>query len=548
MSVFGSVLGAMMISACATEAVAPPERGDRDENDTGEAVEQAHRVVGHVSGVADVSARVILGNDRFLESAEVVNGRFEIANVPDGTYFAKLEVAGYATSTTQQVIVLDGAARIELAATPLDGVGFRYQWHEDASRGGHEVSSDMAPESAPARQLFDHYGITLSDEGQPWTQEHAARLLQMMRAVPQPVRAVSQRYWIKPSSWMLFSGGPDDLDVTRTPSSDTIRISTAAFSATDPQMTTVEGEHDAYFAMRLHRAIVRYVTNDGVNKVAVDRILAERYGVTTTVADYATLTASTTSETASSFQPFTPGELVDLISMFEEMPSGFHAIPDLRTVVRRKDGLESPAVAWTTAGYLELTTAAFAGNRNEAHHALIREKARFFMTPTLEAEWSNMGTNEALPDAIADYVRAPQLVRDRSEAGFALIRDRIMHGELALDPDAKRPGQIVDVNVRSYDQGDVGTRVVVELGLRTDALTFTGASSAAILMYSETGSSVLMWLSPVNESGSVVRGELSLVAPVQGGFWRPDQVVVRDQNNTVATQSVFDVGWKLFVD
>ena len=156
--------------------------------------------------------------------------------------------------------------------------------------------------------------------------------------------------------------------------------------------------------------------------------------------------------------------------------------------------------------------------------------------------------DQTLPDAIADYVRAPQLVRDRSTAGFELIRDRIMHGELALDPDARRPGQIVDVTIRSYDQGDVGTRIIVELGLRTDDLRFTGASSAAIWLYSETGSSVLMSLSPVTESGSVVRGELTLVAPVQGGFWRPDQIIVRDQSDTLATHSVFDVGWKLFVD
>lgn len=541
--VFGRVVSSMLISACTADAVAPQEP---DDPETGEIVEQARRVVGRVSGLAaDVAARVILGNDKFLDSALVVDGRFELANVPDGTYFAKLDVAGYATSATQLVTVRDGAGRIDLSATALADPGFHYAWNEDTSRGGHELSSDMAPESAPARHLLDHYNIRLSDEGQPWTQEHAARLLQMMRAVPQQVRAVSQRYWLKPSSWMLSSGGVDDLDVTRTPSGDTIRISTAAFSDADPQVISIDGQRDAYFAKRLHRAVVRYVTYDGTASWAVDQILAQRYGLTTAVADYATLTASTTHETAASFQPFSPGELVDLISMFEEMPEGFRAIPGLKTIVRRKDGGESPAHAWTTAGYLEVTAQAFAGSRNDTHHALVREKARFFVTPTLEAAWSRMGMEEALPEAVADYVHAPELVRDRSIEGFELIRDQIM---LGLERSTKRAGQIVNVAIRAIDQPEIGTHITVELGLRTDELSFTGASSGAIWIYSQTGSSVLMPLAPMNASGSVVRGELALAPPVQGGFWRPDQIVVRDLSGNAVTHSVFDVGWKLFTD
>lgn len=546
---FRCVLSSMLISACATDPVASPEPDDRDETDMGEAVEQARRVVGRVTGLgADVSARVILGNDTFLDSTPVVDGYFELDSVPDGTYFAKLDVIGYTTSATQLVTVRDGAGRIDLSATPLEDRGFRYAWNEDASRGGHELSSDLAPESAPARHLLDHYNVLLSDEGQPWTQEHAARLLQMMRAVPQPIRSVSQRYWIKPSTWMLFSGGVDDLEVTRTAARDTIRISMDAFSDADPQMTAIDGQQDAYFAKRLHRAIVRYVTNDGATKAAVNKILTQRYGVTTAVADYAALTASTTQETATSFQPFTPGELVDLISMFEEMPQGFHAIPGLTTVVRRKDRVSPAATAWTTAGYIEVTAAAFTESRDDAHHALVREKARFFVTPTLETAWSAIGLEETLPEAIANYVQAPELMRTRSTEAFQLIRDRIMHGEVELDPDSKRAGQIVHVEIRTFDQPDVGTRIIVDLGLRTDALSFTGAASAAIRIYSETGSSVVLALEPMTESGSIVHGELVLAASQDGGFWRPDQIVIRDHAGTAVAHNVFDVGWKLFID
>lgn len=547
---FRCVLTSLVFSACAADAVPPlDERDQRDDRGTGEAVEQVGRVSGRVSGLsANTPARVILGNDSFLDSTAVVDGRFELRNVPDGTYFAKLDVAGYATSATQPVIVRDGAGNIELVATALDDDAFAFAWAEDESRGGHEHSSDIAPHSAAAQNLLDHYNIALSDAEQPWTQEHAARLLRMMRAVPQQVRSVSQRYWLQPSTWTLSAGPADDLVVARATRGNTVRISADAFSDTDPQMIALEGQRDAYFAKRLHRAVVRYVTHDGTASAAVERILAQRYGVTTSVADYSVLTASTTRETATSFQAFPPSELVDLISMFEEMPTGFHAVAGLTTVVRRADAGESPVRAWTTAGYLELTDAAFAGSREDSHQAMVREKARFIVTPTLEAGWSALGITEPLPEMIAEYMGAPDVVRDRSLAGFELIRDQIMQGGLTLDPAATWAGQVVSVAIRAVDQPDVGKRIVVELGLRTDATLFTGASSAAIRLYSESGSTAIVMLSPLTESGSVVRGELVLRAPIDAGFWRPDQIVVRDSSGKPLVHSVFDVGWKLFID
>ncbi len=540
-----SVLASMVFSACAADPVAAPDddRNDRDERGAEEGVHQPGRVIGRVSGLtAGAPARVILGNDSFLDSAEVVAGELEFRDVPDGTYFAKLDVTGHVSSETQLVTVRDGAGRIDLTTTPLAG-GFRFSWTEDASRGGREGSSDIAPHSAAAQQLFDHYNIALSDAGQPWTQEHAARLLRMMRAVPQQVRSVSQPYWLKPSTWTL-SAGADDLQVTRTAALDTIRISSSAFSDAEPSMVAPEGQRDAYFSKRLHRAVVRYVTNEGTSAPAVARILTQRYGVTTTVADYTRLTT----EPATSFQAFAPTELVDLISTFEEMPDGLHAVDGLTTLVRRTTGGTAPVLAAPQRGYLELTEAAFRQGRAELHHALVREKARFVVTPELEAAWSSVGMDATLVDAIADYVSAPAEMRDRSAPAFELIRDQIMTGGLELDPDPTWPGQITGVAISVVDQPDVGQRLTVELDLRTDATTFTGASSAAIRMYSLSGSSVVMALEPVTESGSVVRGEIVLRAPMQSGFWRPDQIVIRDHGGMPLVHSAMDLGWKLFIE
>src|SRR5688500_14208134 len=119
---FRCVLTSLVFSACAADAVPPlDEPGERDQLGTGGADGHVGRVLGRVSGLdPNTPARVILGNDSFLDSTAVIDGRFELGSVPDGTYFAKLDVAGYASSATEPVIVRNGAGRVELAATALD--------------------------------------------------------------------------------------------------------------------------------------------------------------------------------------------------------------------------------------------------------------------------------------------------------------------------------------------------------------------------------------------------------------------------------------------
>ena len=42
------------------------------------------------------------------------------------------------------------------------------------------------------------------------------------------------------------------------------------------------------------------------------------------------------------FQQFTPEELLDILAMYEEMPSGYHKIEGFNYIIRRKTGLPHP--------------------------------------------------------------------------------------------------------------------------------------------------------------------------------------------------------------
>jgi len=467
---------ALLLSACATdgEISGGPAR-DVDFDVQGVGGHDVARVTGVVQGVSE--GRVVLGNDTWLESREISGGGgFAFEGVPDGTYFAKLEIAGYAT-TTQTVTVTGGAATVTLTATPLPTGAFFYQWSRDASRGGHEQGSAIGTAKATLR---DAYAIELSDEDQAWTDEHAARLLQTLRTVPQPASAAFAPTPLAPTTWVLASGA-----FART--GDVIHVPATSFA-------TRSGGR--FYARNLHTEIVRVVTHDGRDRTAVDRILAERYGVRAWLFDNA--------------------EIVELISRFEDMPARLRAMSSLKTVIRRIGG--APARASVSDGYLEIADTSFTIDRADAQHALVREKARFVVTPELQLAW---GAGD-LAEAIADYVITPNAMSPEASA---------MMSGLQLEPE--RP--ITNVAIQAKER-----TVTVELGL-----SGAGASSAAIYLFNEAGYYTFLSLNPTTAAGEIVRGEVTLP---QGGTWRPDVIVLRDRLGVPSVRDLSEAGWKLEVE
>ena len=170
-------------------------------------------------------------------------------------------------------------------------------------------------DDSSALQLEREYGILLvnGDTG-TWTQEHAYRLLETMKAIP-------RHYWITGQGrWALTSAHvPNDIWITGGGVQDNreVLIAEDAFTYASPRTATIDGKRGQYFSRRLHHAAVRYVTDNGNHGSSYDKILRERYGVTTFVTDdttYRALTASTTGETAAQFQDFHAEEIVQLIN------------------------------------------------------------------------------------------------------------------------------------------------------------------------------------------------------------------------------------------
>ena len=187
---------------------------------------------------------------------------------------------------------------------------------------------ELADGSSSSR-LRREYNLLLVDSGGgSWSQEHAYRLLETMKSIPQYSREDGSHFVPLPSRWQLSAEYlHNDIEITRhADGSRDVVVSEAAFVNAAPRVATVDGKRGIWFSQRLHHALVRYVTDNGRDERAYEKILQERYGLTTRVDDYAALTAETTRETAGRFQPFHAEEIVQLINMLEEMPKGLHRI------------------------------------------------------------------------------------------------------------------------------------------------------------------------------------------------------------------------------
>jgi len=375
--------------------------------------------------------------------------------------------------------------------------------------------------SSASYTLSRRYKVYLSPE---WNADKAYLLLLALQDMTYGYGAHSPPWLRNPSYWILSDAhvaqdidlGPD-VKVAQG-GLRTITIASEAFSYAHPFVAKIEGVQGRYFSKRLWRAALRfatYIPGEGVDPRAIDNMLQRYYGVTVHVPDYEALTE----EPAHRFSKFTYEEILGIMIMFEEYPSGMHVTPGLRYLIRRAPDpfVEYVARANTGRGFIEFTDKAFEdGVTHETQRIILHEKAHFLwdyiFDTQLKADWIELGgwyyedederwittnqtefvsdyahgvnPNEDMAESIAYYIVTPDKLRSRSPDKYAFIQNRIMHGTRYIStiredltfvvynlyPDYVYPGEVVrvDVTVEGDSEGEGSKLVEIEIETHTE--------------------------------------------------------------------------------
>lgn len=584
-------------------------------------ISMLNSVSGIISGDSNVSgAKIILSNDSYIFDTTVnVDGIYSFPNVPLGEYSVNIQKQGYKANKAVPLIIEDDVNNATFNIEELNSNDFLYHWEEDVSRSGYQYTSYINTQPkieflneqinvidlASAQKLKHDYNIILSDDNKTWNQEYASRLLETLKSIPQVKRESRFEQSLKISKWMLTSEHiADDITIVKSDNGDTVIISKNAFVNSSPKLVLLDGLKGKFFSQRLHHALVNYVTDYGNNLEAVEKILTDRFGCTTVIPNYTILTSPTTGEDENSFQFFHPNELVTIINMFEEMPSGYHVVKGLKYLVRRKDGMNhplyssAPAVAWPTAheeSYIEFMDTSFTADIAHMNRLMIHEKSHFIwenlFSDTLKNDWKTIGgwyvniddpdgwsttkttefvsgyahlknPNEDMAESVSYYILNPDKLKSRSLPKYEFIRDRIMHGNsyiskirddltfevLNLFPDYNYPGKIKKIDINVSGSAEEDKVVTVEIALHTQDKVFDGASHAFSRVYSEIGTFKDFYMKPVDGNSSILRGSFNISKYAKNGFWHTDQIVVTDTVGNQRFEGADDFGWKMYIN
>ena len=550
---------------------------------------------GQVSGVNHFDdVRVLLTGEGVLETVTPdAQGYFKFSGLSGGEYAVKVRKPHHSAAPARQINLDVTAKSVQGHADDFElevlGEGsYRYHWEEDQSTAGNEYSAAINQpltvefldetltviDEGVANQLYYDFNIVLANDEIEWSQEHSYRLNEALKSISQKKR---ESYKVQPaavSQWLVTDKRlADDIEVVDRNGQKTVRLSAAVFTNANPRIAKIEGRRGVYYSQRLHHALVRFVTNDGKDKGAVEKILNTRYGVSMAVPDYGKLTASTTDESAGRFQDFHPEERVQIINMFEEMPKGMHKLPELKYLVRRLDGTphprysSAPAVAWSflTNGYIEFMESAFKTSDVEHMQRLIlHEKTHFLwqhqFDERLKSDWIAQGgwyqeanhadgwattkqtqfisayahlknPNEDMAESISYFIVNPDKLRSRAPGKYEFIRDRIMQGNIYISkvhddltfqvynlyPDYVFPGKIRRLDIKVEGGREENKVVTVEIELHALDKVLEGATHALTRVFSEVDTFKDVYLYPVDADGNKLPSN-TLSTTLRGSF------------------------------
>ena len=494
---------------------------------------------------------------------------------------------------------------------------FEFSWQLDKTPEGQESSTvvqpvevvildekiEIADDSASIR-LMQKYSVHL---GKEWDAAYAHRLVQIFESIPQTENGIRfGRQDVLTSVWILTDRHVhNDIEIEWHGEVRIVTIAADAFTYATPLLAEIKGVRGRYFSKRLHRAVVRFVTGNGADRRAINKILHNRYNVSISVRDYTKLTQHTTGEDAGRFMEFKNEELIALLSMLEEYPSGMLKTPGLKYIIRRLDGTPhpthpaAPAVSWTSEGYIEFMDSAFQGQGLDYIHRLIlHEKAHFLWAhlfdEQLKQDWIELGgwyenpddidgwsttkqtefvsayahgknPNEDMAESISFYIVRPDKLRSRAPAKYEFIQNRIMHGtryisqireDLTFEvynlyPDYVYPGKIKRIDIKVEGEPTEDKLITVELEIHRDS-DLDGVSKSYIRVHSNKGTYFdIAWMQPAETrtpNGQILRGQVTLSRYAASGYWFTDQIRLWDANGNQRLESQSDFGWKLYID
>ena len=466
-----------------------------------------------------------------------------------------------------------------------------YHWQIDEPPSGQETVFVPQPveveiedtgiktfiSDSASMRLADRYKVYLSPE---WDADKAYLLLQAL----QDMSGYSSAWRHNPSYWILSDAHvAQDIDLGHDVGDSnlrTITIASEAFTYAHPFVAKIDGIQGRYFSKRLWRSVLRfatYIPGVGIQHRVIDNMLQEYYGVTVHVPDYEVLTR----EPAYNFSKFTYEEIIGIMLMFEEYPSGMHVTPGLKYLIRRAPDpyVEYAALANTGAGYIEFTDKAFIdGITHDTQRIILHEKAHFLWTylfdEHLKADWIELGgwyyengrwlttnqtefvsdyahgvnPNEDMAESIAYYIVTPDKLRSRSPNKYEFIQNRIMHGTRYIStiredltfvvynlyPDYVYPGEVIRVDVTVEGKPEGYKQVEIEIETHTEnELDYSIGGRVFFRLLNDDRNHLNNFsvdLHPINAEGNVLRGHKTVQSYQAKGNYTLTQVYTYDVN------------------
>ena len=583
---------------------------------------------GFVNGIlGQDEVLVTIYNDTYIDTIKVESdGYFCFDGLNEGVYYIKVDAPGYKVCTPQKVelssVTADPASMyknighvyftIEASRIP----GYYFVWNRTEDTGNTETEAHVnaeisidflddykyASNSGDASYLRDKYNVVLLDDEAPWSTETSSRFLELYESLPSEVTNEIKSVWTLTRKHLQ-----NDISFTLKEGVYYVTVSIDAVENMTPRVAVADGVTGKYFSNRFYNALVRFVTDNGTDAEKCERILNENFATSFNVPDYSALTAGITNEDASQFQEFLPEEKLLILTMFEEMPTGMHKMPELKYLVRRKTGQSHPlypsaaAVTWTTAEqpYIEFMDSTFDGSSGyyNTKRLIIHEKThmywQYYFSDALKAKWCEIGgwyrngndadgwsttkqtefvsayahahnPDEDMAESVATYVIDPALLMSRSPSKYEFIKQYIMGGSFYLtqirddltfevynfNPDYTYPGQIdsIEINVEGGLFEDKSVTFNVTLYGTEE---YEGAESIYFRLYAgdETVNQFYdVRLHKTDDSGLVFTDTIVISKYSYKGYWYTDQIEIIDAAGNERYESNSDFSFKVYID